>query len=252
MGAPSNARCSTIAEIVAQQDDTLVMLCRGTITNIYPPSEGDNEHGHWSIQNIVIKDATGTIKVKLKNRETLTKADKGKLLEIAAFHSDKHGWVGAKAQDDTYNGKTSRIIYLTAAAELSFPAESGTGKQQQRQAEPQHEQPQSRDRDREPEPPPREPTGAVHPLTGARSWLMQWANAYVMAFDAAAYVAQQIKERHGLDLSVSDIKDIATSASIGFAKEMDIAGLPAKPIPSTKKTKPETLEDLRQLPDKEF
>lgn len=241
------AKLSTIREIMEQEDDTLVMLCRGTVTNVYPESEGDNAQGHWSLQNIEIKDATGTIKVKLKNRPaSMTKADKGKVIEIAAFHSDNHGWIGSTAKDDTYKNKTTRILYVTASAEITFPQDGPPAKQaapQRRTEATEERRPVDRQpAERQPDAEPPTDSGAAHPLAGPRHWFMQWANCYVLAFDAAVYVADQIDKRHGVKLSTTDIKDVATSASIGFAKEMDIAGLPARPLPQ--KSKPAVQGEL--------
>jgi hypothetical protein len=132
-------RLIPISEILEMEDDEKVRACRGTIKTVYQQSSGTNEHGDWSLQNLIIKDRTGEIKVKLKDHDEVPKNWAGKEVLIECFKSEKHGWVGVQAKHDTWKKKTSTILYVTKAGEFGLytegsDSEGGDGEAEEKPA----------------------------------------------------------------------------------------------------------------------
>src|SRR5688572_11462841 len=98
-------RVTPIKEITDLEPDEKVMAVHARVKTIYGYSAGENNHGPWSIQNIIVADRTGEIKVKIKDHDEIPKSWKGKDVLIECTKHDKHGWIGVKAVDDTYKNK---------------------------------------------------------------------------------------------------------------------------------------------------
>lgn len=110
----------TIAEVKALDDEELVPCIQGEVTAIYNRKEGESSKGPWSFQDLTLKDETaGEIKVTLNNRIALAKTAKGKTLMFTCSKGD-HGLTGVKAKDNEYNGKTTRLLWVTPSAEIDF------------------------------------------------------------------------------------------------------------------------------------
>jgi len=97
---------------------------KGTVTQIYDRSAGENAHGGWSFQTIVLKDGPAEIKVKIKDRDPFPPAWKGKVIWLISHQDPKHGMTGLKIKLDTYQGKTTKLIWVTPTAE--FMVHDGT------------------------------------------------------------------------------------------------------------------------------
>ena len=112
-------RIVPIKEIFGLESGETVPAVKGTIKNVYDQSKGTNAHGDWKLQNIVVADGTGEIKVKLADRDPIPLAWKGKQALIECNDGGK-GLTGIKAKDDDYRGKVSRILSVTASAHVNL------------------------------------------------------------------------------------------------------------------------------------
>lgn len=257
----SDVPCTPIKDIANLPAEATVYKVRGTIKSIWKASSGENEHGTWSFQSLILKDATGEIKVKLKGREAMALGDKGKEIEIAAYHGDK-GWSGLKTMDDDGgkpNEPLKRILLATKTADIAFIADGGRPAQQPAPAKteqpaPQQQRPQTKQRQPDTEPEPdRELTPEEREaqkaeaeaqrkradkkaVNNARHFYMQAGNAYLLALDAAQWIRKQAAEREKpMEFSDAETKEIATTLYIQFAREMSIQAMPDSPLPPKKK-----------------
>lgn len=116
-------RVTPIKEIADLEPDEKVMAVHARVKTIYAYSAGTNNHGDWSIQNIIVADRSGEIKVKIKDHEEIPKSWKGRDVLIECTKHDKHGWIGVKAVDDTYKNKTSRILSVSRTGDVNLANE---------------------------------------------------------------------------------------------------------------------------------
>lgn len=75
----------------------------GMLENVWERKTGTGKKGPWSIQNLMLKDATGSIKVTLFGRKECPKSMEGKQVEL----------LNCLVDDNTYNGKTTRTVKVT-------------------------------------------------------------------------------------------------------------------------------------------
>lgn len=102
-----------------------VLLFSGKISKVFDRTVGSNDHGDYSIQNIICTDPSGKgpeLKVKLDGLPALTKASVGKSITVAARKGGKDGksWVGTKLVEEIYKSKTSLVLKATAAAVITI------------------------------------------------------------------------------------------------------------------------------------
>lgn len=117
-------RVTPIKEIADLEPDEKIMAVHAKIKQVYGFSAGSNDHGDWSIQNIIVADRSGEIKVKIKDHDEIPKAWKGRDILIECTKHDKHGWIGVKTADDTYKGKTTRIVSISRTGKLGLADET--------------------------------------------------------------------------------------------------------------------------------
>lgn len=105
---------------------------KGKIKYIGDYFEGDNDFGHWTLQNVTISDPANPsieMKVCLGQKPKLEARAKGHLLHILAKASDTKGWVGVKIKADRKKADV-KIIDVTEAGEIfvgtDLPATSGS------------------------------------------------------------------------------------------------------------------------------
>jgi hypothetical protein len=113
-------RVVSIGEVKQLDHKETVPSIRGIIKAVFKPNTGSNDKGPWSIQNVVIKDGSGEIKVSLRNHEIEVPASaKNQPILIACKESDK-GKTGVYAEDDEYRGKVERILKVTGSATVQI------------------------------------------------------------------------------------------------------------------------------------
>tara|TARA_R110000796_G_C14571530_1_gene435809 strand:- start:43358 stop:44173 length:816 start_codon:yes stop_codon:yes gene_type:complete len=134
---------STIADINGLPNKALIYRFIGTVVSCYERKSGTNAKGEWSIQNAILRDASGeSIKLMLNGLPEQTWPD-GAAIELGTWEGPK-GHSGLYAEDDTYNNETKRIMRATktCAINSAMPqeaAENGQGYPEQDGA-PQHQQ----------------------------------------------------------------------------------------------------------------
>jgi len=117
-----------------------VPAVKGTIKQVFDQNKGTNSHGDWKLQNIVLTDSAGEIKVKIADRDPIPGNWKGKLVCIECNDGGK-GMTGIKAKDDEYRGKVTRILSVTPTAHITLVDANG-GQAQQTQQPPVQQQSQ--------------------------------------------------------------------------------------------------------------
>jgi hypothetical protein len=105
----------TIAEIKSIKDGSTVDSLSGLVENVYERHAGSKNGKAWSLQNIILKDSAGIVKVLLDGRKECPKSMEGKAVSFSSVNGEK-GLTGMFAKDDTYNGKTTRIVKVTSVA----------------------------------------------------------------------------------------------------------------------------------------
>lgn len=217
---------ATLQDVLTSTPDTIIPAFRGTIKAVFDHYTGVSEHGPWAMQNIIVESGGGEIKVKLKDREKMPVAWKGKAVVFQAY-SGKKGMSGIKAADDTYKGKTSRILSVTGSAVI----ETGTGEFLGKLDKSNEEPPQPSDvADTQDDIPFEESTDSFPPFnipqpaqvpvppkpvsSAEEQALAKDARLYCRCLDAAVFVATHMQEKHSLTLPEVAIKDIATSLFI--------------------------------------
>lgn len=111
----------TIAEAQKLADRTVIPELRVKLVQAYEKRSGTSENGPWSLQNLKVQDATGTIIVIATNRpEDFSKLGwEGK--EIILASGKKRGQaVGLITYDDHYGDTVTRKIKLTPAGEIKL------------------------------------------------------------------------------------------------------------------------------------
>jgi hypothetical protein len=120
------ARIIPVAELAAMEDGEPIMAVRGVLTKVYPPFEGDNDNGHWSFQKAMFKDKTGTAQVKFKDQPD-RRHYQGKEVLLQCIKTEKGSFTGVKVKDDEYQGKTTRLIWVTPSADIGLAEEGANG-----------------------------------------------------------------------------------------------------------------------------
>jgi hypothetical protein len=121
-------RVVSIGEVKQLDPKETVPCVRGTIKSVFKPNKGTNDKGPWAIQNVIIKDGSGEIKVSIRNHELeVPMSAKNQPITIACHEGDR-GKTGVYAEDDEYRGQVERILKVTGSASIeigngSAPAE---------------------------------------------------------------------------------------------------------------------------------
>jgi hypothetical protein len=135
----------TVAEIKDLDADEIVHKFTGIVNRIFEPSFGRST----SFQNLFVEDRDGDeIKVTLKNCDELKIRDyKGKEVTFLAHQGRDDEWSGVYANNHKYEGKTTRILLVTDAAEIvkGRAARNGDDEREDRRSRSRDEE---RDEDR--------------------------------------------------------------------------------------------------------
>lgn len=244
----------SIKEIDDLKNDALIDLFEGKVKVIWDYKEGENKYGPFSFQTMVVTDEDNEeIQVTFKDREEVEKNVRGKTIRLES-RKTKNGWHGVTVWDDEYNGKTTRKIKVTPAADVEF---GGGGKDREergrereepkRQERSRRDDPPSREERRREEPPEREPEPerrspeeppqreqrqTVHPVTHARARMAQYAELMIMCNNAAKFVMKEIT-----NTSEEALNQMRTTFFIQGIRENLHTGLKGvtKPKPEEKK-----------------
>lgn len=121
-------------------DDGIVYAFKGTVksmTSYYPAKDAESQ----SFQVVTLLAGGKEIKATVRNREEFPKEWKGKPIYLLSHQGNK-GWSGVKAKDNDYKGKTERVLWVTASAEVVPAAEyeaDGQGASEAKDNQPQEQ-----------------------------------------------------------------------------------------------------------------
>ena len=102
------------------RDGDVIHLIEGRVKSTFRRHEGENDRGAYSFQSFVITDGKEEIKVTFKDRDYLDEKEwKGKTIVLEALDGD-NGFTGVYAKDDEYQGKKSRIIWVTPTGQVTM------------------------------------------------------------------------------------------------------------------------------------
>lgn len=179
-------------------DGAIVGEFTGTLTNLFKEYKGKNDRGEWQKRGGKMRDAAGEeIEVIFWNREVLDNW-KGRVLSLKSVKGEK-GTHGVTVIDDTYDGKTTRKLKVTATADVAF-VEGGS--------RPAADTP----------PPSSRQSSQAHAAppqaTSLKMAIMKRATVWNMCFDAAVATAHTIQDRHGFAMVPAGIAGLATTLYI--------------------------------------
>ncbi len=115
-------RLIPIKDLLAMEEEEAVPAMRGTIKRVFGRSEGSNEHGPWSLQNVIVTEPGNDkieIKVKLKDQEEVPEKSKGRSLYVESHRGDR-GMTGIKIKEETYQGKPRKYLHVTKTATVTL------------------------------------------------------------------------------------------------------------------------------------
>lgn len=123
-------RVIPLAEILTMDIGEIVPSTRGKISNVFGRKTGNNDHGDWSVQAVVLKKDKAELRVKLWNHPEIPKSWKGKELVIISATGTK-GIKGLQVQQDDYNWKegqpVKKLLEVKEDAEVGLDGAMPTG-----------------------------------------------------------------------------------------------------------------------------
>lgn len=218
-----------LADVLRMQDGEPISAVQGTVKSIFKRNAGENSHGPWSMQNLVIHDGATEMKVVIKDRDALPTNLKGKQLRIESNLGDR-GMTGMKANDNEYpkgSNKFTREVYVTPSAHIyidnapyggakNYVAPPTTQSQQQPQQQPPQQQHQPPAQQQQ-QPANTASRGTNHAgneeaVNQFRTFLARRANGWALCRIVAVKKAQQVKEVTGSEVPEDAIQ--AATASL--------------------------------------
>lgn len=109
-------KVTPLNELSQLEDGELVMRVEGEITRVFDRKSGTKNDKEWSIQNFMLKDDSGEVRVAAWNHDDLSSLG-GKKVSITAHKSDK-GFSGVYCELNEYKGKTTKQLRLTYSARI--------------------------------------------------------------------------------------------------------------------------------------
>jgi hypothetical protein len=239
-------RIIKLSEAVAMEKGELVPAVRGAFTKVGKYTSGKNEHGQWSFQNCQFADQTGTIKLKLKNRQELTSAWENVPVVLESGVDGKGKMSGLTRDVDDYKGASTPMIVMDARAAILEGESASDASTPASEPAPEPSRPAAAPS--KPAAAPSKPTAAARPSGEAPSEPNQKAAApsngdaikrtrmelgrravgMILAFDAAVFVAKEVEKRHAIQLTTSEIERIAVSFKIDLDRIGATSGLPVR------------------------
>lgn len=227
----SELRRLTLADIAKLGDKETIPSFKARIEKVDETRTGSGQYGVWTAQNLFVQDDTGKSKVVVWNQEDFKPSDIGEERLFECSNGDK-GLSGIKVKVESYFSKkhnkqvTAKVIEVGKQAEISRIGSAP---------------PSSKPAQAEPSTMPTTPEKS--PISQIRTKLGQHANSLILCFDAAFFVASEVRRKHGKELTMEDIRSLAVHFNISMDRQFAITNLPAGPL--DKKEPPK--EDMRAL-----
>lgn len=106
----------TVTEVNALKDLTPVDTLSGMVVNVYERKTGTTSKGRaYALQNIILKDSSGTVKILLDGRQECPKSMEGKQVSLSSVRGEK-GLTGVLKKTDSYNGKDTVVVQVNNVA----------------------------------------------------------------------------------------------------------------------------------------
>ena len=117
-----------ISEIKELSDGAQIANLSGLVENVYPRKAGTTKKGRpYSFQGIILKDATGTIKVTLDGRKECPASMKGKQISLSSVRGPE-GLTGVTLTTEEYPpGTFKKIVNATNVAGVQVVGGSNGG-----------------------------------------------------------------------------------------------------------------------------
>lgn len=224
-----------IPQLLTMDNDMAVYAVKGKIKSLFRQRTSKPDAAkQWTCQDLLLMDATHSIKVQVWDHEPLPEAQwKGKAIYLLATHGDK-GWTGLKVKDNTWEGTTTKVLSVTRTGEIAEATVYESG--QAGAPAPQAPTP--------PSPPPTAPlsthstqaelqaaaaavASAVPPPPPERGnshspveiRLAGLARAYLRCMDAATFVAVEFQKKHGATMSPDQFQGCTATLFIAGQRE---------------------------------
>lgn len=217
----------------------------GRIQKVWDWKDGDGKYGRYSFQNIELVDGRDTIKVVLKDRDELNERDWKGAQVIISSTEGKKGYTGVKAKDDVYKGKTTRIVWVTATADITEDRGGAPSRDKER-SDDRREAPREREPERENRREERPVRGEDRGSAEKKVWRPLGVTVGMVINCACASLTAQGKE-----LDPIEVYKIASDL-VWVSKKMEMGQLAPFSKPQAKQErKEEKKEERREEPPRE-
>jgi hypothetical protein len=213
----------------------------GHIVNLYPRKAGTSASGKdWSFQNGEMQIDGSTIKLKFSFCEEIPQSWRGKKVRLASTATAK-GRTGLYADDEEYNGTTTRILRATNSHQLLDLAEAAqpgaAAPAPAASPTPSATRPAT-------SPTPAAPAAAPHDfLSAVKQRIAKIAALQSICYDAAAHNAHRIFEHHGIALVPGAVGCMADKIFMEAIRRTDVDSMPLDPY-AAKPFKGRPLDEL--------
>lgn len=115
-------RLIPIPTLLEMEEEEAVPAFRGTIKRVFGRSTGSNDHGEWSLQNLIVTEPGADkveIKVKLKDQPEIPEKAKGRSLYVESNRGER-GMTGIKIKVENYQGKPRKYVHVTKTAAVTL------------------------------------------------------------------------------------------------------------------------------------
>jgi hypothetical protein len=223
---------STIEQVIGMDKGFVIPAVTGTVKVVFPQDHKEGQKGPYTIQNFILQDATGEIKVGAFDHPDLSSL-KGKTVTLAAGKDGRNKFGGL--EKDGYQNRSGEFVHQLKMTrigrildEATEAAHAATGTKQTYAPAPQAprashsaaNQGQGTTTTTQTSPAPRGGLSTVHAFN-------QLANVYLHALEAAAYVRRTAQSELGVELTDEDFRACASSLFIEANKQgigRDVAG----------------------------
>lgn len=203
----------SIKEALALDPGDPISGVKGKILDVYEFKTGNKGDKDWSVQNIMIQDRTGKVKVVLWNQQEIRKSSKGReIFILTGRHSKTNKPIGLEMEEQEYQGKTYTNIKASDSAEVGFEEGGGNSDPDDDESTKGQQSDQSSDG-----------------LRFGRHKAAQFANGYLLVLQASSHIAK-IAEENGIPISDAHFQAMNHTIFIAMDKSGAMDGLPVKPI----------------------
>jgi hypothetical protein len=113
-------RLTPLSEVAELSDKTPIEYLKGKVIQVGKQFSGKKkDETPWTKQELEITDGTATITVQVWDKDPFPHTWKGQQVTIMAL-SGQRGQTGVYAHNNTYNGKTTRMIKVTDTGEVAL------------------------------------------------------------------------------------------------------------------------------------